>query len=79
MDLLLREVHPANYTEPLGAQSGKDASMSQRDATGGLNYSFCARCTMPVDTDRGAGDGTVHRPGPVVFVSVYGSTVPAKH
>lgn len=50
---VLREVYPANCTEPLGAQRGQDASMSQQDAKRRPNfYSFCARI-MPVAADGG--------------------------
>lgn len=49
---VLREVHPANCTDPLGAQRAKMPQCHNRMLSGGLNYSFCARI-MPVAADGG--------------------------
>lgn len=54
----LQEVHPANSTEPLGAQRGKDASMSQQDPKQRLKLLLL--CTYNASgCRRRAGDGTV--------------------
>lgn len=55
----LWEVQPAYYAEPLGPQSGKDASMSRWEATAAELLLLCTRQSA-VNTDREAGDGTVH-------------------
>lgn len=66
---VLREVHPANCTEPLGAQRGQDASMSQQDAK--RRPKLLLLCTYNASgCRRRAGDGTVRRWRPVLCVRV---------
>lgn len=70
---MLREVHPANCAQPLGAQRGKDASMSRREPK--RRPKLLLLCTYNASGCRQrAGDGTASARAPgCVCVGVEGA------